>query len=52
MEYSNAQELSKALSDLKLMGISNIITHDETINNTRTTTVKFVYKHMLYKGGQ
>jgi hypothetical protein len=44
MEYSNAQELSKALSDLKLMGISNIITHDETINDTRCTTVKFVYK--------
>ena len=43
MEYSNGQELSKALSDLKLMGISNIITHDEIINNTRCTTVKFVY---------
>ena len=44
MEYSNAQELSKALSDLKLMGISNIITHDEVINNENWTTVKFVYE--------
>ena len=38
------QALAKALSSLKDMGISNIITHDEVINNENWTTVKFVYE--------
>ncbi len=44
IDYTKRQELAKALSDLKLMGISNIITHDEVINNENWTTVKFVYE--------
>jgi len=41
-EYTKKQELSKALSDLKLMGISNIITHtDEVDENVFAVTVKF-----------
>jgi len=44
MKYSNRQELSKAISDLKLMGISSIITHDDEVDtNTFATTVKFFY---------
>lgn len=44
MEVTKRQELSKAISDLKLMGISSIITHDDEVDtNTFATTVKFFY---------
>lgn len=44
IDYSKREELSKAISDLKLMGISSIITHDDEVDeNTFATTVKFFY---------
>ena len=45
MEHlTKREELSKAISDLKLMGISSIITHDDEVDtNTFATTVKFFY---------
>ena len=43
-QFTKREELSKAIRDLKLMGISSIITHDDEVDtNTFTTTVKFFY---------
>ena len=43
-QFTKREELSKAISDLKLMGISSIITHDDEVDtNTFATTVKFFY---------
>ena len=43
-QFTKREELSKAISDLKLMGISSIITHDNEVDtNTFATTVKFFY---------
>lgn len=46
IDYSRREELSKAISDLKLMGVSSIVTKDEVLNGSHPmykTTVEFIY---------
>jgi hypothetical protein len=43
VEYTQIEQLSKALSDLKLMGISSTVTYHQSFGNEWDTTVKFTY---------
>lgn len=46
IDYSKREELSKAISDLKLMGVSSVVTKDEVLNGSHPmykTTVEFYY---------
>jgi len=46
IDYSKREELSKVISDLKLMGVSSIVTKDEVLNGSYPmykTTVEFYY---------
>jgi len=46
IDYSKREELSKVISDLKLMGVSSIVTKDEVLNGSHPiykTTVEFYY---------